>query len=240
VQNPGLQKPWDWTAAQFAEQATLRVKADVAFLHTTRFSTTRAPDITAYDITLMDGLKTYFYWEIECSCGFPTITLEGTPEDWKLLLTQTRKLRDFELGWWVDQLEPVLHEFVRASEGQVDKGFWNSMYKREDAYETRYINGWVTKFFPYIGGDRNKFGKYDRYRYGDIPRGLACVDAVLVYDELDPNGKPLEFIAGFLGVEQNRETKALRPQINWLVREKVGAPPVDGTRIPEAPPAGRQ
>jgi hypothetical protein len=34
--------------------------------------------------------------------------------------------------------------------------------------------------------------------------------------------RPMEFIAGFVGVAQDPETLCLRPEIGWAVRERAG------------------
>lgn len=43
------------------------------------------------------------------------------------MVERISRLDDLELGWWRKELEPVLDEFVNASEGNVNRKFWRDM-----------------------------------------------------------------------------------------------------------------
>ena len=47
-------------------------------------------------------------------------------------------------------LRPILRQFVRASQGDVDRPFWRSLYKLNDQSGSPMITGWITAFFPYL------------------------------------------------------------------------------------------
>ena len=53
-------------------------------------------------------------------CGIPSITLEGTVEDWKMLREKTLTLSRFDFQWWTDTIKPILDDFVNASCGNID------------------------------------------------------------------------------------------------------------------------
>ena len=50
----------------------------------------------------------------------------------------------------------------------------------------------------------------------DLPSGLSLVPFKLVCED---NNHPMQFIGGFVGVEQNPDTRALRPKVGWAVRK---------------------
>jgi len=77
------------------------------------FSQTSSVDSIVSNITLMDAMQKYFNYEMNCICGIPYIELGGTLEDWDKLRTKaTKLLTEFELGWWLEHLAPILDQFV--------------------------------------------------------------------------------------------------------------------------------
>ena len=193
-------------------------------LLTCNFSTTTSLEKVASEITIMEAVKPYFeFIIIRIVCGIPEITLEGTPEDWEKLLHKARGLKEYKLDWWISELEPLLEEFVKASKGEVNKDFWRNMFKYHS--QKRYgapniIDGWIVKFFPYDKeGKRNNLKQLEGRNC--LPDEIVKVD--VKYQEVYPDAvkeTPLEFWAGFIGLEQNNKTFALRPQIGWMVRKK--------------------
>ena len=76
------------------------------------------------------------------------------------------------------------------------------------------------KFFPYDKeGKRNNLKQLEGKNC--LPDEIVKVD--VKYQEVYGDAikeTPLEFWAGFIGLEQNSKTFALRPQIGWMVRKK--------------------
>ncbi|MEO8397551.1 MAG: hypothetical protein ABI700_31425, partial [Chloroflexota bacterium] len=75
------------------------------------------------------------------------------------------------------------------------------------------------KFFPYVDEKRNPFlngSEGSFFTSSDAESGLASVPyrweswAGIHY---------MRFVAGFIGIAQNRTTKALRPEIGWAIYE---------------------
>jgi len=58
-------------------------------------------------------------------CGIPKIKLLGKPDDWKNLKARVEELKKFDLDFWISILLPVLSKLIDASEGKIDKTFWN-------------------------------------------------------------------------------------------------------------------
>ena len=77
----------------------------------------------------MDVFKQYFNYQVMyIVCGIPYITLTGTPQDWQHVLSKTQKLKAYQgIAPWIEKLEPILKEFVAASEGKPRQVFWQSI-----------------------------------------------------------------------------------------------------------------
>ncbi|MFZ4858594.1 MAG: DUF4419 domain-containing protein [Desulfuromonadaceae bacterium] len=146
--------PWEQVFPEFTNGIKKHVGPDLHNVVVASFSTTGNIEKAAFEITLMDSMKSYFEYRLNTLCGIPFVTLEGTPEDWRLIIEKAKALRQFELDWWIDELVPVLEQFARASQGKVDAAFWNGMFKyippRGASGTVSYVNGWIVKFFPYI------------------------------------------------------------------------------------------
>ena len=61
----------------------------------------------------MDLNKSFFDYKIMTLCGFPTITLKGTKQDWEVLMEKARKIIDERsvpefVEKWRKSLLPIL------------------------------------------------------------------------------------------------------------------------------------
>jgi len=117
------------------------------------FSTTGPVEKVVSHITLMDAVQHYFTYTMCCGCGFPSITLTGTPEDWEKIRAKAERLSKYNLDWWLAALLPALDQFVAAAQGQPDLDFWRSLCMINTGtsfpvYEP--LTGWVQVFFPYL------------------------------------------------------------------------------------------
>ena len=52
--------------------------------------------------------------------------------DWKKVIEKTENLRKYGLGWWVDDLTPILNEFVLAAEGKANRAFWQNIVMKSN------------------------------------------------------------------------------------------------------------
>ncbi len=228
-----IDAPWDEVIAAFGKQIQRNVLTDIYTLLTPQFSTTTPIEKTAFEVVLMDTVQDFFeYWV--SLCGIPAITLEGSPNDWRMIQECTRQFAQYELGWWVKLLDPILTEFIQTSEGNINKTFWESFYKEKNRSGGPFITGWLVKFFPYVknvdntGNDEkltyavNRYldyiptGELNSFTANQAGTGFSHVpfkwdQGVVTYE--------MEFVAGFIGMTQDKESKALRPEIGWAVQD---------------------
>ncbi|KAG6816883.1 hypothetical protein H0H87_002003 [Tephrocybe sp. NHM501043] len=115
------------------------------------FTTTTPDDSVICSVLLMSTLKEYFSYEMAVCCGIPAITLEGTQEDWRSILTRIDKLHEFgeEPTQWAAILRVILLRFVRAFDAggpHADKEFWERMVHEEHGSGTYWLGGWMSAF----------------------------------------------------------------------------------------------
>ena len=236
------QADWEPVLSKFFDEIFDNSKDDIAHLVTADFSTTGRVERMASRFLLMDVMKQYFNYElISLVCGIPSITLEGTPADWQKVLDKTRQLEKYGLGWWVNDLTPILQEFVNASKGKVNTRFWQDIVMkyhpeqmtttirgcgpRPKIDSTTIVDGWFLKFFPFCQDGRTPL----KVRH-DYSRMLSEMSRVPFKYRVIGSGQekvyPMEFWTGFVGVEEDEKTLALRPKIGWMVMEAEPTDPV--------------
>jgi hypothetical protein len=235
-----LENPWDEGLGEFSGQIRSHIGSSIHSLLCPQFTTTGPLERAAAEIVLMDTVRSYFYYELQTMCGIPRIILEGSVDDWERLIEHTQGLAQFDLNWWVDPLVGILKEFVAAAAGHPRRSFWQSIYKQFMASGGPTTTGWITAFFPYLRGypalKRNKWlvsggaalssilfedPRSDRFHADGpttekFPGGLCKVPFLWKYLTTEYS---MEFLAGFIGVRQDAESLALRPEIGWAVRD---------------------
>ena len=159
--------------------------------------------------------------------------MEGTEKDWQKVVQKAHSLRQYDLDWWMDELEPVLQKIADAAGGEVDTLFWQSICKKretiveendtycgEGPFRVDEISGWVIKFYPYDkDGNRNTFVKIDDDAINRLPH--ECATVPLEYkDTLSGVTLELQLSAGLIGMAEDPKTFALSPQIAWYVTTK--------------------
>ena len=222
---------WELLLNDFSVCVAQNTKGDVSEMLTAKGITERI----ASQITLIDVVKTYFnYWNLTFGCGIPYITLEGTPEDWQKVREKARGLSKYGLEKWSKELDEILTEFVKASEGSPNQAFWQNIVKKTrvdelkskkycgmyyDKKGTTKLDGWFLRFFlDKVEGTAIK----EKFWAEDMPSEIVRVPFKHAY--YDPATHeilkvfPMELWAGFVGVEEDAKTKALTPKIGWFAR----------------------
>jgi hypothetical protein len=232
--------PWAEVFGEFSEQIHQHI-GKAHELIVANFSTTGPIERAASEVVLLDAMQSYFEYEVITRCGIPTIKLEGTVEDWRSIAQRVEEFARFGLEWWVEPLRPILKEFVAAAAGSVNTEFWDSIYKYQgpEGSGSPYITGWVAKLFPYImNNHKPKWEEMSEGKTSEPPYRRnpwlnsdlsPAIEARGVFPNLpskvafnwDYIGKiyEMEFVAGLIGVSQDRESLCLRPEIGWVVME---------------------
>jgi hypothetical protein len=207
------------------------------------FSTTGPLERTVCAITILDTYEPYFEYVMYCICGIPTITLEGSPADWRALRAKVEHFTAFDLDWWLASVRPILDQFVRAADGDIDEEYWQNVYKLKKAYGWERINGWAIRLIPYIrNGQTGSFNVpnpmcahpfvieadveddgppvFSKQVPGliasSLPSGLSVVPLTI---KSDKSARTMQLIGGFVGMEQVGDSQAIRPKLGWAVRK---------------------
>jgi hypothetical protein len=240
---------WEGLLRGFTEEIGKYTNNDLATTLVADFTTTGMDERIASEVTLMDVVKPYFeYTAIYAVCGIPSITLTGTPDDWRNVLNKTRALETFGLGWWTKDLVPILKEFVKAAEGRPDYWFWKDIVNTtrprtiqgptcgKNQPELTMFDGWFLKFFPYDN-------KGETPQEVDITQTMLPETVVVPfkYQVVTLDGAviqetAMELVAGIVGVLEDPQDYTLTPKIGWFVRtadqEKNPAEAQEQTDLP--------
>lgn len=155
-------------------------------------------------------------------CGIPSVTIEGTVDDWKKILKKLDFLSQYDLEWWVSEMKPVIQKIIDTKQGKFDKEFWMDMikYHREGLYGSYTdIDGWLLKFYPYYdNGTRANLKKIESI--GELPSELVRVPFTFCINadrETTVKTYNMEFWSGFMGMKQDEETYNMKPEIGWAI-----------------------
>ena len=223
---------WELLLNDFSASIAENTKGELADLMRADFTTTGITERIASQISLMDVVKEYFnFLNARISCGIPSITLKGSPDDWKKVLDKTRCLKKYNLEKWARDLEDILEEFVKASKGRANQKFWQNIVKKRrvdqlqadrgclpNLEKTTKLDGWFLKFFPNAEGETSDSVLWNT----SMPEEMVRVPFKQIY--IHPvtgevvKSVPMELWAGFVGVEEDTKTHALMPKIGWLAR----------------------
>ena len=251
VRNDSLEfggRHWGDLIASLSEETQKYTRADFYSFFVSDFSTTTPIEKTAYQITLLESYKKAFKYVGESGCGIPYITLAGEKKDWELIASKLQQLDEIGMSDWRIVLEPIIEKFIEVFDREIDRVFWQSIYKDAEEYNAFYISGWFIKFFPYIKTTeftgvidsirgmsqkvevikRNDFLKGSDYLRSTLstdnfPSGIAKID-VKWNNHFSKTTKQMEAYGGFFAVKQH-PNKALEPFISWAVCEKEAAKP---------------
>ena len=223
---------WGKLMNNFSKEIERHTKGEVAQVLAADFSTTKPVERIASQITLMESMKSYFdYLAVRLGCGIPSVTLQGTPDDWRAVLSKTQKLGQYGLSEWTQSLEPILNEFIKTAEGKPNQRFWQEMVKKQrvDGLATvrpcsgdrpTMLDGWILKFFPTEYGNTLDMVPHTK----SMPAEFVRVD--FKYRIIEPlsgaimSETPMELMSGFIGALDDEKANMLIPQIGWLVRVK--------------------
>ncbi|PVF95609.1 hypothetical protein CPB86DRAFT_710916, partial [Serendipita vermifera] len=153
---------------QIAEQFGARLKENILdpSLHEwiiPNYTTTTPNDKVICSVMMMATLKAYFDYSCSIDCGIPSITLQGTKEDYLSIYQRLDKLEEFgpEPTAFARLLRPVIKQFTAAfhavEEGKTpDPDFWGRIcHYHSGGSGPSYISGWLSVFCVW-----NKKGKW--------------------------------------------------------------------------------
>ncbi|PVF95615.1 hypothetical protein CPB86DRAFT_875553 [Serendipita vermifera] len=159
---------------EIAEQFGARLKENIVdpSLHEwiiPDYTTTTPNDKVICSVMMMATLKAYFDYYCSICCGIPSITLQGTKEDYLSIYQRLDKLEEFgrEPTAFVRLLRPVIKQFAAAfdavEEGKTpDPDFWAKIcHYHPGGSGPDYISGWISAFCVWNGKGKWQGGDID-------------------------------------------------------------------------------
>lgn len=218
-----LESPWGDVVADVTVSATERFDTEFNELFQQRFSTTNSVREAVQQIQYLSTVKHFVkFVKRPWICGIPSVTLEGTPDDWQRIRDLIERFEDFGLGWWLDHLRPICEQFAQAACGIVDLKHWLRLYAATPHYcgAQEFVTGWIGKLFPYetncgLPGIRNRLIDCE-----DSSSEPKITDFPLHFSELrlrSRAGTTVRLMGGSLAISQDAESGALSPKIAWCV-----------------------
>jgi len=229
---------WHGVIADLFDSLQEKIPVETGEPLNVKFSTTSPIDYNISRSLVMAVASEYYTYTWAVACGIPQIKVNGTKLDWSLLKDSFNKLASrLDLEWWAKELNPVLDEFINVFDGKINLIHWRSIFKKvfeesESRRERRIpvdgcgrripVDGWITKFYPYIGRDKPKRrkewnGAIDLM--AEIPKGVTDVDINWIYD-----GKtiPLKIYTGFVGIQVDTTRKMLKASRGYALMSYCG------------------
>ncbi len=226
---------WPGVFAELEGQIIKNVPDSPARLFAHAFSTSSPTDIAARHVLLLNAASDFYSYYLGTFCGIPQIELHGTTDDWIWLRDKASELKHFNMERRIKALQPVLDEFILASQGKANPEFWKSFYKYGSESGGAHVSGWINLFFVteadkkldvVLEPDFLWTTPVEKSKFGPTHLALALhtthfdttglVEVEFVWNHL---GKtyPMLIRAGFMGVEQDPKSLTLKPSTAWQV-----------------------
>src|SRR5215510_11290684 len=141
---------WAWVINEWVEDIGDFIPRELSQTLLCDFTTTTPAARIASQIVMMDAFQRFFDYRVYCVWGIPSVTLAGTVEDWRRILSRVEHLSQYDLRWWTDRLAPICEAFAQTADGKPSSEFWRSIYKPRGIYGEQVITGWLADLFPYI------------------------------------------------------------------------------------------
>lgn len=204
IQHGELKDAWEEIMNQFASIIKKSIQGEMLEWVTPNYTTTKPLDIAIGQACLMGMMQKYFAYCCSMMCGIPSITLQGTLEDWEKVRSKAEMIKDLAikaqsqgLDNWYSILVPILDNFILAYRGTVDKRWWNSAVNYESGGSSApSISGWALAFVPFDKqGDWQlnpaleilKTGQYGRLRNPDFT-GIGRIMVPVKFQNIDGYG----------------------------------------------------
>jgi hypothetical protein len=195
-----------------------------------KFSTSTRESEVANNVTILSSFKKFFVYTMAGTCGISKIRIEGTTEDWDLLLNKIDEIEklDNELYFWTKELKYIIQKIIDTLETKVpDINFYKNIVQNTDKStecKPDLVNGWIIKFIPYdCTGKKCNFDSpdFNGLSVDEIPSQITSLPFNL--KNINKKGQiknyNAEIYSGFFGIKQDKETLAIRPIVGYAIVE---------------------
>lgn len=195
-----------------------------------KFSTSTRESEVANNVTILSSFKKYFVYTMAGTCGISKIRIEGTNEDWDLLLNKVEEIERFDndIAFWTKELKYIIQKIIDTLKTkEPDINFYKNIVQNTDkSMECKpdLVNGWIIKFIPYdCHGKKCNFNSpdFNGLAIDEIPTQITSLPFNL--KNINKKGQiknyDAEIYSGFFGIKQDKETLAIKPIIGYAIVE---------------------
>ena len=203
----------------------IMINEDILNILKEKFSESTREEEIANNVTFLSLFKKYFVYSMDGTCGISKVTIEGTIEDWDLLLKKIIEIGnlDEEIVFWTDEIKKIVQKIINTLETRnPDLDFFKGIVNNTDRStecKPNLINGWIIKFIPYdIDNNKCDFNspEFNGLTIDKIPSQIVILPFNCIYIS---QKYELEFYSGLFGVSQDEKTLEIRPIIGYAIVE---------------------
>ena len=117
-------------------------KPEYTTLMQSDFSQSSSVDRVVNSIMLMYSFQEYFEYRANLACGIPGVIMEGTEEDWRMLVEKLEKVEKYlepikstlKLERWFRTVKPILEKLVDTYNGEPDREWWSKIFDEKRSF----------------------------------------------------------------------------------------------------------
>jgi hypothetical protein len=146
---------WSIFLNKICEMIGVDAKPNVASTFEPSFTTTTSVNRLLGNAILMDAMQEYYRYAccMTC-CGIPNVRFHGSREDWVALVDKLAAFKALctEKDWtdYLDNLKPVLDQFVNTYDGKPDLDWWSRIVHWKAGHggsgSCPSVSGWILRF----------------------------------------------------------------------------------------------
>lgn len=190
-----------------------------------KFSTSTQTTKIAGQLLLMDAMKEYYSYTTDTKCGIPYYIIEGTKDDWDMMIERVKTLKAEVAMPFADKTIKFLENFSKAFQGTYDLSFWNSFFKIKSQSGGDGISGNVHCLFPYLRDKLNFMLENDNA----WPPGVSSFESIVNQCPMKWKymGTDLSMLlnCGIIGnvvsetVIDGKKISCVTPRVHWYMTE---------------------
>jgi ubiquitin-protein ligase len=225
-------------AKEIVKQITNYIGKELIDILSPNFTTTTFDSEIICKISIIGAFKHYFnYKMLLMGCGVPYVVLDGTADDYKKILEKAKKLKKYDLDWYIDRIIPHIEKMIEAKEGLIDKEYFKNMIQSSELvdekrgpsgmkvgeYQVDALSGWFLSFFSYIKSECERF----LYKFNEksikIKDFYRLTNQIIevpfeLLDKVKNIKYHMNFKVGFAGCDKNEKNEVF-PVQGWWAKE---------------------
>ena len=117
-------------------------KPEYTTLMESDFSRSTSVDRIVNSIMLMYSFQEYFEYRVLMKCGIPGVIMEGSEEDWRMLVDKIVKVEEYlkpiekavALESWFREVRSILEKLVETFRGNPDRDWWSGIFDQKKQF----------------------------------------------------------------------------------------------------------